>query len=47
MRRSLAKALDDLAGCSCEKVRVDEAVQVAVQDALGVPDLVLGAVILD
>src|SRR4029450_12236897 len=30
-----------------EEIGVDEAVQIAVEDALGVADLVLGAVVLD
>src|SRR6187551_316381 len=48
--RSLAEApegLDDLSGGLGEQVGMDEPVDVAVQDALGVSDLVPGPMVLD
>src|ERR671910_2567897 len=49
-RGSLAErpeGLDHLSGGLGEQIRVDEPVDVAVEDALGVPDLVAGPVVLD
>src|SRR5262249_28530519 len=42
-----ASALDDAAGCFREQVRLNEAVEVAVEHSLRVADLVLGAMVLD
>src|SRR3954469_1790729 len=41
------RRLDGLSRCSCQQIGVDEAVQVAVENALGVSDFEIGPMILD
>src|SRR3954462_13236718 len=44
---SLAEGLDDISCCSGQQIGVNEAIEVAVQDALGVSDLMIGSMVFD